>query len=195
MILSMIYVDRFLHSTGLSITSLNVHKLLLTAIMLASKFNDDAYCSNSFFAEVGCVSLAELNQMEQTFLRCICFSLFVSESQFILYSSSLHQRVCTASCALCTLSSPLPLLDFNPLYSSSYSAASSPSTPTYSTGSAFSAAPERFAWGYSPSPYAASSAEPMLELYRGDAFDASEEAPWYSPVCSQTRHTLSRKMD
>ncbi|CBK24714.2 uncharacterized protein [Blastocystis hominis] len=109
MILSMIYVDRFLHSTGMSITSLNVHKLLLTAIMLASKFNDDAYCSNSFFAEVGCVTLDELNQMEQTFLRCICFSLFVSESLFILYSSSLHQRVCTASCSLCSVSVLSPI--------------------------------------------------------------------------------------
>lgn len=172
MILSMIYVDRFLHCTGMIITSLNVHKLLLTAIMLASKFNDDAYCSNSYFAEVGCVSLDELNQMEQTFLSCICFSLFVSENLFIQYSSGLHQRVCTASCSLCTISALPRYLDVNSLPSSSYQMNSSLSI------SPLSALSERFYWGYSPSPYT----ESLFELGRGDSFDESEDAHWYSLV-------------
>lgn len=37
-----IYVDRFLQNTDIKLTSLNVHRLLITSIMLAAKFMDDA---------------------------------------------------------------------------------------------------------------------------------------------------------
>lgn len=37
-----IYVDRFLQHTEIKLTSLNVHRLLITSIMLAAKFMDDA---------------------------------------------------------------------------------------------------------------------------------------------------------
>ena len=49
-----------------------------------------------------------------------------------------------------------------------------------SMGPAFSVVSERYPWGYSPSSYC----EPMLEMGRGESFDVSEEAPWYSLVCS-----------
>ena len=37
-----IYVDRFLQHTEAKLTSLNVHRLLITSTMLAAKFMDDA---------------------------------------------------------------------------------------------------------------------------------------------------------
>lgn len=37
-----IYVDRYLQCTEAKLTSLNVHRLLITSIMLAAKFMDDA---------------------------------------------------------------------------------------------------------------------------------------------------------
>lgn len=37
-----IYVDRFLQNTEVQLTSLNVHRLLITSVMLAAKFMDDA---------------------------------------------------------------------------------------------------------------------------------------------------------
>ena len=102
LVLSIIYVDRLLQSTGMNITFLNVHKLLLTAIMLASKFIDDVFCNNAFFAEVGCVTLNEVNQMEEVFLRSISFSLFVTEDVFLRYYSGLYQRVCMTMHPSCT---------------------------------------------------------------------------------------------
>lgn len=41
-IVANIYVDRFLQCTEVHLTSLNVHRLLITTVMLAAKFNDDA---------------------------------------------------------------------------------------------------------------------------------------------------------
>lgn len=37
-----IYVDRFLQNTEVQLTSLNVHRLLITSVLLAAKFMDDA---------------------------------------------------------------------------------------------------------------------------------------------------------
>ena len=71
LILAVIYIDRFVESTQFCVVSQNMHKLLLAAIMLASKFFDDTFCSNVFFAEIGLVSLAEVNRMEQVFLSAI----------------------------------------------------------------------------------------------------------------------------
>ena len=41
-IVAYIYVDRYLQSTDAQLTSFNVHRLLITSIMIAAKFVDDA---------------------------------------------------------------------------------------------------------------------------------------------------------
>ncbi len=41
-VVAYIYVDRFLQNTEVHLTSLNVHRLLITSVMLAAKFIDDA---------------------------------------------------------------------------------------------------------------------------------------------------------
>lgn len=40
-VIANIYMDRFLQCTEVHLTSLNVHRLLITTVMLAAKFNDD----------------------------------------------------------------------------------------------------------------------------------------------------------
>ena len=42
------------------ISSLNVHRLLITSIMLASKFFDDVYYNNAYYARVGGISNTEV---------------------------------------------------------------------------------------------------------------------------------------
>ncbi|CBI32332.3 unnamed protein product, partial [Vitis vinifera] len=48
-----IYVDRFLQHTDAHLTSLNVHRLLITSVMVAAKFIDDAFFNNAYYAKVG----------------------------------------------------------------------------------------------------------------------------------------------
>lgn len=44
-------------------------RLLLTALMIGAKFLDDRFLSNRFYAEVGGVTLQELNAMEVAMLK------------------------------------------------------------------------------------------------------------------------------
>ena len=56
-------------------------RLVLTSIVLSIKFNDDFYDLNSFFAFVGGVDNAELNQLELLFLEMIDGILCVSSKR------------------------------------------------------------------------------------------------------------------
>ena len=75
------------------ISSLNVHRLLITAIMLASKFFDDVYYNNAYYARVGGISNSEVNSLEMEMLRMISFSLFVQPDQYERYRGSLYSHV------------------------------------------------------------------------------------------------------
>ncbi|KAE8009720.1 hypothetical protein FH972_006142 [Carpinus fangiana] len=87
-----IYVDRFLQSTEVHLTSLNVHRLLITSLMLAAKFIDDAFFNNAYYAKVGGVSTAELNRLEMKFLFSIDFRLQVTIETFGRYCLQLEKE-------------------------------------------------------------------------------------------------------
>lgn len=91
-VIANIYVDRFLKSTEVHLTSLNVHRLLITSVMLAAKFMDDAFFNNAYYAKVGGVSTAELNRLEMKFLFTIDFRLQVSIETFGRYCSQLEKE-------------------------------------------------------------------------------------------------------
>ncbi|KAJ0014428.1 hypothetical protein Pint_19885 [Pistacia integerrima] len=61
-VIAYIYIDQFLQKLNAYLTSLNVHRLLITSIMVAAKFFDDERHNNAYFAKVGGVSTAEMNR-------------------------------------------------------------------------------------------------------------------------------------
>lgn len=93
-ILALIYMDQMVQfNPDFVISSLNVHRLLITSIMLASKFFDDVYYNNAYYARVGGISNSEVNSLEMEMLRMISFSLFVQPEQYERYRGSLYSHV------------------------------------------------------------------------------------------------------
>lgn len=93
-ITAMVYLDRFLSANSrVPLTSLNVHRLLITAVLLAIKARDDAYYSNAYYASIGGISNVELNKLELTFLELIDYRLFVHQSEFNTYKDRLLSYV------------------------------------------------------------------------------------------------------
>ncbi|KAJ1700896.1 hypothetical protein LUZ63_000675 [Rhynchospora breviuscula] len=89
-----VYMDRLCQfNQGLQIVSTNVHRLLVTSIMVASKFVEDLNYCNSYFAKVGGLSTEELNFLELNFLFLMGFRLNVSPSVFESYCSHLEREV------------------------------------------------------------------------------------------------------
>uniref|UniRef100_A0A7S0J7V7 Cyclin n=1 Tax=Calcidiscus leptoporus TaxID=127549 RepID=A0A7S0J7V7_9EUKA len=93
-ILALIYMDQVVQfNPDFVISSLNVHRLLITSVMLASKFFDDVYYNNAYYARVGGISNAEVNSLEMEMLRMISFSLFVQPDQYEKYRGSLYSHL------------------------------------------------------------------------------------------------------
>jgi len=89
-IIAMVYIDRLLTlNCEINLTSLNVHRLVITAVLLAIKGRDDTYYSNAYYASIGGVSTAQINRLELTFLEMMRFELFVSNAAYFSYRDRL----------------------------------------------------------------------------------------------------------
>eukprot|EP00250_Pteridium_aquilinum_P011256 c19941_g1_i1 orf=371-1153(-) len=89
------YMDRLVHrQPDQPIISLNVHRLLITSVMLAAKTLDDIHYNNAFYARVGGVSIAELNRMELDLLFRLDFRLCVTTRTFESYCVHLEREFC-----------------------------------------------------------------------------------------------------
>jgi len=92
-ILGLIYIDRLIQRNPTYVlNSLNVHRLLITSVMLASKYSNDFFYNNSYYAKVGGVPVKELNSLEIEFLYLLNFNLYVSTDVFDRYQSELSRH-------------------------------------------------------------------------------------------------------
>ncbi|PON68779.1 Cyclin [Parasponia andersonii] len=89
-----VYIDRLLHKYPDSlVASINIHRLLVTSVMVASKMLDDVHYNNAFYARVGGVSNAELNRLEIELLFLLDFGVVVSSRVFEIYCLHLEKEM------------------------------------------------------------------------------------------------------
>jgi hypothetical protein len=82
-VLALLYVNRFLEAEPkFTLSKLNVHRLFLACTVVAAKFFDDSYLYNSFYAQVGGVSMQELNDLELKVLEVIRWKLHVDPAVY-----------------------------------------------------------------------------------------------------------------
>jgi len=101
LVLALIYIDRLIQQSNFALTALNVHRVLITAVMLAAKFFDDQYFNNLYYAKVGGVPCKEINALEVEFLFLTNFSLHVTEDVFFRYFHELMNHAAHAACPSC----------------------------------------------------------------------------------------------
>ncbi|KAI7726392.1 hypothetical protein M8C21_018852 [Ambrosia artemisiifolia] len=75
-VVAYVYIDRFRQLLPeFRITSRNVHRLLITTIMVASKYVEDMNFRNAYFARVGGITTEEMNTLELEFLFLMNFKM------------------------------------------------------------------------------------------------------------------------
>jgi len=84
-ILTLIYIDRICDFRNIHLSIYNIHRMIIGALMLAVKYNEDDFYTNEFYAKVGGISLQEVNLLECETLKMIKHSLFVDEDFFNKY--------------------------------------------------------------------------------------------------------------
>ncbi|RLN08893.1 cyclin-P4-1-like [Panicum miliaceum] len=75
------------------VDSYSVHRLLITAVMVAAKFMDDMHFNNAYFARVGGVEVAEMNGLELELLFALRFRLNVTPDTFARYCAALEGQM------------------------------------------------------------------------------------------------------
>jgi len=91
-VLSLIFIDRIVKiHPEFTICKLNIHRLLLTSVMLGVKYFDDVYYSNQYYAKVGGIRTKEVNALEAQFLKLIDWCLYVSPEEYDQYRNYVYQ--------------------------------------------------------------------------------------------------------
>lgn len=92
-VVAYVYIDQLVHRhPDQPITSLNVHRLLITSVMIAAKVLDDVHYNNAYYARVGGISIAELNRLELDLLFQLDFRLQVTIHTFESYCTHLERE-------------------------------------------------------------------------------------------------------
>ena len=73
----------------------------LFSIMVAIKFFDDTFCTNSYYARIGGIQTKEINILEMEFLKGVNFSLLVSCTDYHKYHNELCLHAHNGLCPLC----------------------------------------------------------------------------------------------
>lgn len=81
-LVGLIFIDRLVVDKLLRVSSLNVHRLIMTSVLLASKILEDLPCNNKYYSHVGGLSLKELNVLERHFVFDLNYNLNVTPLQF-----------------------------------------------------------------------------------------------------------------
>lgn len=89
-ILALILIDTLTESQNLQLTNLNIHRIILLSVVVAIKYNEDEFYSNSFYAKVGGITLKEFNVLEYKFLYSLDFYIFIDDEVFFKYKVHLE---------------------------------------------------------------------------------------------------------
>ncbi|XP_074272834.1 cyclin-U4-1-like [Silene latifolia] len=93
-VVAYVYLDRFTQRQPLLLlNSFNIHRLLITSVMVAAKFMDDLYYNNAYYAKIGGISTTEMNFLEVDFLFGLGFHLNVTPTTFHTYCSYLQREM------------------------------------------------------------------------------------------------------
>ncbi|OBZ88265.1 PHO85 cyclin-like protein psl1 [Choanephora cucurbitarum] len=88
----LVYFDRMTqpspHLTPLHIDSYNIHRLIITGLMISSKLYSDVFFTNTRYAKVGGLPVGELNALELEFLRLNSYNLFVDIDKLQRYGDN-----------------------------------------------------------------------------------------------------------
>ena len=84
-----LFIGKFL----LECLILSVHRIILTSVLLCSKFFNDIYYSNEQIGQLGGIHPSEMNLLEAYMLDMLDYILFIEEEEYSRYQKGLYLHV------------------------------------------------------------------------------------------------------
>merc|ERR1719329_1970064 len=89
--MALVYIDKIGKTNdSMTVCDLTVHRLLVIAVMIASKFHDDKFYDNRYYGKAGGLSLREVNMLEALMLKELNWNVCVNADEYRFY----HETVC-----------------------------------------------------------------------------------------------------
>jgi len=86
---AVIYIDRVIkRNPEFCVTTLNIHRLFITAVVIAIKYFDDTYYAQEYYGSVAGVNPKELGKLEVRMLKLLNWTIFVSPQAYTEYRAS-----------------------------------------------------------------------------------------------------------
>eukprot|EP01039_Chlorochromonas_danica_P004251 gene4251-4671_t len=89
LVLMLVYLDRLIEDARLLLSPFNIHRLVMTSLLLAMKYHEDLYYNNNFLSTVGGMALEEVNALERLLWKTLHYSLYVSSETYDIYEQNL----------------------------------------------------------------------------------------------------------
>ena len=95
LILVLVYIDRLCDKQKFRLNYFNIHKIIISAMIIAIKYNEDEYYDQNFYSKVGGITIKELQKLEHAILTLLNFDLFVNETLFNKYYNYIQSVITT----------------------------------------------------------------------------------------------------
>ncbi|KYQ94417.1 cyclin-related 2 family protein [Tieghemostelium lacteum] len=93
-IFSIIYLDRVIEQNPqIKLSYLNIHRLFMASVLVASKYHNDKSLNNRYYAQVGGVNLTEMNLLEIKFLILVDWNLLITTDTFNTYNDLIQLKI------------------------------------------------------------------------------------------------------
>lgn len=89
---SVVFLERYIDRTGISVNSRNFHRLLLTAFVVAAKLRDDVYYTNSYYASIGGLEPQVVNTLEIEMLKALDWEVAVTTKEFEVVQDAISSQ-------------------------------------------------------------------------------------------------------
>ena len=92
-IITIILFDRFVKmNSSFAITPNIIHKLLICAVITATKFETDGSLTNAAWSKLCGICIDELNILEREFLFMLEFSIVITKEEYNQYNDQISQK-------------------------------------------------------------------------------------------------------
>jgi len=78
---ALVYIERLTATKAFELTAVNVHRVVATSALVATKFTEDTPISNVFWSKVAGVDFSEMCALEVTLCNALHFALWVKPEQ------------------------------------------------------------------------------------------------------------------
>ena len=96
LISSVMYIDKLCENNSYILCNNNIHRIVLSAIVVSTKMNEDKHCNNGHFAKIGGVSVEDMNNLEYTLCSYLDYNLYILPDNYDKYEKFFRSCQCKA---------------------------------------------------------------------------------------------------